>query len=691
MAKTGNTRHPATLPDERTVNAIQAARMAAQTGLPAKELTGITYRELSKRLEWHIDPVLHAFRLICGQVVKQNPATGEIDGVPNATVYVEDTDWQLITLAPASSAYTWYFPFHWRHETLGTARTDACGKFCAWIPYWDIDWIVQWRRQFRCIPYLRPRLIDLLQALPIPPPPRPGPDPGPDAARLHLLDTVRRMTASQLTNLLGPVNGARVHALAGTLAAGASISRIAATLNEPAFHAGLTPPLPDEFQHVTPVAPAYVNQAHTMDMVRETLAQRLEIEPARLQRFDLRAAIGPFVRCYGSVVPVWSRVYDVPDITFRVTQDINGDGHEEDIYSEGLFDVRWDADDLPDVTLRASAIARESRVCRAPLVVCQSKPEIQFAGMMPLDPAHHDNVSGYARRPNRPRPLPPPIVPPDSTAPFCDNVNLFGCLADEQAGVTHRLLYRYSADEGLTFSVPLPLFWPVSSGRTLFDTNGWYEPLPAGATVEDQSLLFPFNTLEHPNGLYEFVLQMGTGGTNVTSSSDPVRLRVDNTSPEYIPSITWRVVGASDWLPLPVDCPTLHRGTTAHDLEFDVKFEISARHYRNASFGASSCGKGIGFEPPKMQPDSNGSADGGMSDWYAAPGDNAVTFHAIYTLPHGAAQGTYGFTMYADTRAFNPAGADANYQARDWAYDSLYGERGISGVFMFSVVDEDEP
>ena len=57
--------------------------------------------------------------------------------------------------------------------------------------------------------------------------------------------------------------------------------------------------------------------AYTMDMVRKTLAQRLSIVVARLKEFDLRRSIGPFGR--------------------RVTQNLDGDGNEEVIYSESHF------------------------------------------------------------------------------------------------------------------------------------------------------------------------------------------------------------------------------------------------------------------------------------------------------------------------------------------------------------------
>ena len=43
--------------------------------------------------------------------------------------------------------------------------------------------------------------------------------------------------------------------------------------------------------------------------------------------------------------------------------------------------------------------------------------------------------------------------------------------------------------------------------------------------------------------------------------------------------------------------------------------------------------------------------------------------------------------MNANTRAFNPSGADANYQALDWSYDSPSGGLWVSPAFYFSVIN----
>jgi hypothetical protein len=556
------------------------------------------------------------------------------------------------------------------------------------VPRWDIDWILRWRKERFCFPFVRPSIADILDDIPVlvedrPFPPIPEPDPGP------LFERVNRLTPAQLGDALGPVLAGRVSALARRAAVGAPTAEASALLAE-APRGSQLPPLPAEFKQVEIGADADRKDGHTMEMVRTTLAHRLGVDAARLKGFDLRQAIGPFKRCITYYVPEWSIVLDVPDITFRVTQDVDGDGDEEVIYSEGFFDVRWDAGAIPPVTLVASGLARESRVCDAPPVACGNVPDIQFGGMMPLSAAYLDNASGYARKPNRPRPLPPPMILPDATAPFCHNVNLFGCLV--RAGATkYRLVYKYSSDGGATFSAEVPFtspewYWHPSGGGTVHafaDGNGWYDLPPASLIGPEVNFLMPFETRHFADGLYEIRVQMGTGGSSVLSSSAPVRLRTDNSYPQYTPSIRWRVPGGP-WNVLSYPCPVVLRGAAPQNVEFDVRWEVSAAHYRDAEISAGDCGSGS-FGAPAIQLDS--TASGGTSDWHQGPLDNAVLFHARYTLPSTAAQGTYNFGLNANTRAFNPAGTDAGYQANDWSYDSPSGGVWVSPAFFFSVIN----
>src|SRR5213075_2244094 len=101
--------------------------------------------------------------------------------------------------------------------------------------------------------------------------------------------------------------------------------------------------------------------------------------------FTASSWIGPFLRCFDVFVPEFLPVFDIPDITFGVTQDVDGDGDEETIYSEGLFDVRWDAGPIPPVTLVADPMAFATPTCghQPPLGAC-AEPEIVVVGHMPL-------------------------------------------------------------------------------------------------------------------------------------------------------------------------------------------------------------------------------------------------------------------------------------------------------------------
>ncbi len=693
------------LPDQMKVNEIQAQRLASMAELKdAKALVGLTYAEVAERLKWHLEPHLFLFRKICGRVVKKDPVTGVEYPVPNATVTVQDTDCGLVGYFPYASKYGWYYPFHCRRETLAAVKTDECGRFCVWIPRWDIDWILRWRKVRLCFPIIfeRPSILDILRDVPIlvddglPPQPNPGPDPPPEIDLTRAIRGISRLSSSDLVNVVGPTTAARLRGLQEARGFGASTSA-GSVLDELAFPEALPPPLPAEFKQVAEdLDDSRESSGHTMDHVRGTLAQRLGVDVKRLADVDLRYPIGPFKRCITYYVPEWSLVVDVPDITFRVTQDVDGDGTEEVIYSEGYFDVRWNAGPIPPVTLVASGLARESRVCDAPPVACGNVPDIQFAGMMPLKLPYHSNTSGYARRPNRPRPVPPGLPASPATAPFCGNVNLFGCLVVPAGATKYRVVYMYSNDGGGTFSSEAPFtdavwYWHPTVGApvpAIAGADGWYDLPPANLIGPEVNFLFPFNTGAHADGLYEIRVQLGTGGSSVLSSSAAKRLRTDNSLPAYTPSIRWRLQGESDldWRVLTYPCPLVKRRTTPVDVEFDVKWEVSATHYRNASIGAGDCGSG-NFNAPVIQGDSTAAGPTGTDDWHQGPSDNSVVFHARYTLPATAAQGTYNFGLDANTRAFNPAGADANYQALDWLYDSPNGGRYVTPSFFFSVVN----
>ncbi len=101
------------------------------------------------------------------ELSKKDPATGVEYPVPFATVHVEDTDTNFLGFFPAESPWGWLFPLFSRREEIAVTRTDACGRFCVYVPRWEIDWILRFRRERFCFPdvLIKPNIRDLLQGL----------------------------------------------------------------------------------------------------------------------------------------------------------------------------------------------------------------------------------------------------------------------------------------------------------------------------------------------------------------------------------------------------------------------------------------------------------------------------------------------------------------------------------------------
>src|SRR6185436_9626954 len=265
----------------------------------------------------------------------------------------------------------------------------------------------------------------------------------------------------------------RQRSLEASRAFGAPAESAETSADVRAFDNEMPPPLPEEFRRMMSgqVDVGGKKGVDPHDAIRATIAQRAGIDIKRLAELDLSRYIGPFKRCFDVFVPEWQLVLDIPDITFKVTQDTNGDGVEETIYSEGYFDVRWNAGPIPDVKLVASAIAKESHLCDTPDIVCGNVPAILFAGLMPLTDANYFDVAiGYAKRPNRPIPL------DTAQTPFLGVLQLYGCV-----NVSNAKFYRVllSTDNGANFSAITGLQWniypiPVGPPVTISaDSDGW--------------------------------------------------------------------------------------------------------------------------------------------------------------------------------------------------------------------------
>ena len=385
---------------EHKLTSMQAKRLASLADVEATELEGLTFAQASDRLRW-IDPQLFWFREICGKVVKKDPVTGVEYPVPFATVNVQETECDLISYFPEASPWAWHLPIFCRRETIGTVQTDACGNFCVWVPRFEIEWILRWRELRLCFPIIfnRPSLIDLIpQPIPIKVPGHP--DPGPLQSLTNLpastLQAIAGKSASALAEKVGRLQAAQ------TLGAPNKLS--ADLLHRRVFDTELPPPLPHEFRQALTGKGRIVaaEGASSADGVRGAVALKLGIDPEAdtLLNLDLTRFIGPFWRCVDIFVPEWQLIFEVPDITFEVTQEIGGVAQ---VIYDDPFGVNWNVNPTPAVTLVASPIAVESRFCETPPVECGDTPAILFAGLMPLDnPNYFNEATGYVTRVNRP-------------------------------------------------------------------------------------------------------------------------------------------------------------------------------------------------------------------------------------------------------------------------------------------------
>lgn len=672
-------------PAKQEISDLQAVRLADLSGYPLDKIKGQKLGELHERLRLHLDPQLLLFRRVCGRVVKRNPETGELEGVPNATVHVEDTDCSFMIYSPPGwPQWSWFFPFNCKREVLTTAVTDECGRFCVWVPRWEIDWILRWRKARLCFPTLfRPRLKDWLERIiipeleyerppirfPVPPVDRiigrpsaeatpieiPHPKPDPfvkelSAARVGTL--LRRPdTQDRLREVAGERLAARLALLGEASAFGAMSERIEAELESPVVP--LPPPLPEDMSE----------KALQSDMdIAMSPQMRESIGGIKFQNW-----IGPFWRCVDIVLGVWTPVFDVPDITFRVTQDTDADGTEETIYSEGFFDVRWNAGAMGDVVLEADGSALSSPNCDGPDIdpgICEV-PAIITAGLMPLQGPHFDTGSGYGKTINRARSggLSTSARDRETEAPLCHTVQLHGCHRFSGADF-YRIVKRY---QGATnFSPILGETWTAAqlSGPPLIvapDPNGWYPVLPAANLVFPHWLL-NWRTWRHADGRYELKLEMGDAAKNPHSESAVVPMQIDNSDPAVtFTSLAWRYTTGGGWSVLPAACPVIRR-IAGRDVEIRAEVQVSAKHFRNAVLFGRGCANNV---LPNLDAAAN------YDHWHTTAADNSWSTSARFLVDAALDDGAYTIGVNAFGRPFNPAGSD-NGPTLGWDYDPEY-------------------
>ncbi|QCB45451.1 hypothetical protein [Hydrogenophaga sp. PAMC20947] len=673
------------------IGKLGAARLAALSGAPLKRLAGEPIATLKAKLGHVLDPRALFMQRVCGKVVRTD-ANGVRRPVPLATVQVEDTDCSLLAYHPPGSPFSWLFPFNCRREVIATVKTDACGNFCVWVPRFDIDWVLRWRTQRVCFPVLfeRPNWRELIEdlrdsLLPRPPEPVPGgPGPLPD---LTLLARLSRDT--RLTEALN-----RLEKLPGR-AFGDDSAVLTRELDSPA-RLDLTPPLPAEF-----LDPAVGAKAPRIAL--ESIANQLRIDPKAFDGFSPQRWIGPMRRCVDVHVPEWTPIIDVPDITFRVLQDVNGDGIEEQIYGETHFDVRWNASGLGEIVLEASAIARTGPGCTAePLVPCGNQPALVLAGRMPITgaPSVFDNTTGYNLTANRPRASGVAGGSGDgpAQAPLHGLLSLFGCQRTHAQATHYRVMFEYQAPGTGSWSSAAPFvgvsWWLYRlNGAGIgewhapaSDSNGWYPiNLPAGANpwLPSEQLLLDWPTGgTYPDGQYRLTLEVGTGGASL-GASPAVVVAVDNRAPEMSLAVQWRKGNSGDWLPIGGECPVVRRGLAAQMVQFRVQFAAQSRHFRDAYFHPTVCG---GTAMNFLSGSGGALTARGYEHWYTGSADQGGLMTAIYELPATALQGTYGFWGRSHSRAVDPD--DANPPpAAAFEHDRAHVWRDIG--LSFSVFNAD--
>lgn len=657
-------------PEARKLTKIQTDWLASQGGVSKADLKGATLGDLRDRLRFVIDPELFLFRRVCGRVVKRDPATGEEWGVPNATVHVEDTDYSFLGFFPSSSEHFWLWPLLGHREEVGHTVTDACGRFCAWVPRWDIDRVLRLRRRRVCLPEIvKPSLEEILTRLReelIQRWPPPIPDPGP-------LHGIGPETLRAAREVVGAPAAAGLEELRQSRAFGEDATGADDLLNRPAFPQPPAPPLPS-------------GVGEDLRALDHPVAR--ELERLDVKRVEAGAYLGPFLRCHDVFLPEWQTIIDVPDITFRVTQDVDGDGVEETIYSEGFFDVRWDAGEIPPVTLFASPLALATPICGGPSEAreCEDKPELYVVDPMPLTSTFHNSTTGYAQRVNRPRDTAGHSVdPPAGTGrtPYARRLSLLAC--HRLPGAKYQRVMFESGEVG-----PTPLWvepWSVAATpkpglpappplvQFHQGADGWVpiffpDEEPYGLATPDCVLQWS----TPPRGTYVLYVECADAERNrIGQPSDKVAFTVDNETCQLsFGGVEWSESGA--WNGLPEACAVIRRKPGA-TVQLRVSWSATSDHFRNAALSLYGCDRSIA--------PSSGVASAWYTDVFQTSGSGTAVFEIPGTFPDGA----YRLELVGWTRAYHPEVDEGTVAGIDFAYDQ--SRIGSWRVLPIAIVNAD--
>jgi len=635
-----------------------------------------------------VDGIVNLWKLkhkVCGRVFKRDPVTGEKCPVPGAIVRVFDVDVNLFWWHPYPGPWGWLYPHKpHRREEISKVATDKCGYFCLEIPYFDIDAVLRWRLRFRCMwEMLKPPTIldalDLgvkpdirhypeLEKLPeMEIKPRPGPRPDPvsipdPTLMLHDLEFTRAMEwklpSGDMTSM--GLRNTRTYIEMGEMLKMPKFDEVnqdifeRKALFDPMENTEMSimeqPAFPNSI-----AAPQLPDDEVFMEMVGGDDKESLEAIG------DIRM-VKPLARlllCWTEVVPEWKLFLDVPDIVFKVEQDIDDDGSLETIYDGSFFDVNWN---LSEPTTNVQIEAWKNAIC----VPCGPgyKPctKAGFVGIndIPLDHLYQDAV-GYATRPNRPRqpiPHPPHVIRPSAESPFCKTLRIVGC-PDYGHAVYYKVFYKYEGGPETHFTESWHVY-NISAGASHHvepDASGFYPVL----TPPDN--YFPYHTLmnwrshKYPDGKYELRLALYDAAFNPIGAPLPsVKVVIDNSKPAPVDFLKLEYrEGAGAWKEAALHCPIIKRNAGAH-VELRVKYNVAATHLRDIHINFRGCDGYIG--------------SGGY--WHQNVADNNKVLSWTTTLPGTKHEGGYHFYLEGRSRAFNATGGLAS----NWYFDPLNIWRG---------------
>jgi hypothetical protein len=624
----------------------------------------VVAEDLTLKSVGKIETIFSAKQRVCGRVIRRDPVTGEVCGVPGATVRVLDVDLHLFWWYPYPGyPWFWIWPFWPRREEIAVTKTDRCGRFCVDIPRFDIDAIIRWRLRWRCMwPNLaRPRVLDAIEKgikpdleryrelaelpelTPVPQP-APGPEVGrfapPRPVSFDTTDFVKVQPLEPKTSrfFTEPKFQLAREALFGNRAMFDPVDEDRPpVLERPAFPESIA-------------APALPDDEHLLTMLPDK-----EMLPALRHAHPLTRLL----LCWPEIVPEKRLILDIPDIVFKVEQDVDGDGVLETVYDEGYFDVNWN---LSESTTNVEIEAWKNAICVpcGPAYTPCTKTGIVGINEMPVTPSYLSG-SGYALRVNRPKPVPIPFIRPAAKTPFCGTVRLVGC-PQYRGAKYYRLFYSYEGQRETLFKRS----WFVHRISTdtphyvTHDANGYYPVLSPANDYFPYHTLLNWPTYAYPDGRYRIHLELyNAAKARIWPTGTPtyVHAVVDNRQPTTVDfvGLRWRrTVSGASWNSLPLNCPIIRR-PEGEDIELRVTYHVAAHHLRDLRLGFYGCALG------------NPLIDS-YAYWHQTVGDNSRVESWTTTLSGTSPPGAYRFHLSGRSRAFRPTGG----LATNWYYDPLH-------------------